>query len=270
MSRQEFEPQLRSILEPLPNGVDEAIIRLADTTQSVLGDNLASMYLAGSLVCGDFDPDSSDIDFTTIIHEPIGAEQATELQDSYRRLRTDGGWWDSRTEGVFLPAGYCAALPVEASSQHVLKTNGDFVPSLERSDWIIQLHTTRQRGLLLRGHVKIDEIMLEVPSERLREAMRGGAAPFIMRPESSEQIERVTALHVLSACRLAYTYTTGNVGSKPEAAKWATATFPEFKPVLMEAIQKRGSFETAPYGSAYDFIDSVFELLKETHDAPSV
>lgn len=240
--------------------ITEAIAKLESVTEDVLKENLCASYLSGSIVTGDFDLDSSDIDLFVVTNESISAKTIEDLKREYKRIRGEGGWWDGRTEGVFLTKEFCESPSSVASCQYVLKTNGDFVLSQNRSDWIVQLYIAREYGTRLQGQ-DIQEFTPTITPAQLQDSSIE-AMPFIMEPEEDQQTERLTALHVLSACRQLYTKTTGKVGTKSEAAEWTKQLFPSKEKIIDEALLKRGSFDYSDCRESYSFIKEVQEVLK--------
>lgn len=248
---------------PQPDEVERirgAINRFVEVTTRTLGDDLCSLCLTGSFSAGYFDIHSSDLDFLCITKSTLQTSQIIELQLAYRELKEKGLWWDTRTESVFLPFSYCSNPTPDSSCQYVLRTNGDFLLSQERSDWIVQLYLAKKFGILLAGGTKINEIVPEIHATQLKESCNN-AIPFVQSPKTTMQLERITALHVLSTCRLAFTKQTGQIGSKLEAGRWIIKNFPKYATIVEESIQKRGSYREGAYHDAYVFIDAMKEKI---------
>jgi streptomycin 3"-adenylyltransferase len=51
---------------PLPPEITAVLHMLLSNVQSILADRLIGMYVHGSLACGDFNPQRSDIDFLVV------------------------------------------------------------------------------------------------------------------------------------------------------------------------------------------------------------
>ncbi len=238
--------------------IESAVERFTDITLRVLGSNAYALYLSGSLTSGDFDKDSSDIDFMVITRSDISLDEVDQLKGSYRDLRSSGNWWDSRTEGIFLPRAFCQEPTLMPTKHYVLKTNGEYMKSQERSDWIVQLKLVEQSGVRLGGDGSIDsDMMVSIGDEQIKQIATMSSIPFVERPDTNNQPMRTTALHVLSVCRVAYTNMTGEICSKVRAADWATQIFPDYADIIRQAIRNRGAYEYGPCYDAYDFIDVI-------------
>lgn len=254
-----FSPPLAHLLPSVDAdevvAIERAVHNITDATVRGLGSNLCSFYLTGSLTSGDFHRDSSDIDFTAITNTEIDSEQESSLQAAYTEVRTSGHWWDSRTEGVFLTKDFCAEPNTNPTRRHALKTSGELVITPARSDWIVQLKLAQQNGIWLAGEVELQAISTPVTTEQLLKVTNLSSMPFIKRPEADVQPARTTALHVLSACRIAYTRSEGTIVSKVTSADWAKNRYPDYSQIIEKALLKRGDCSEVLCHDAYDFID---------------
>lgn len=250
-------PSLRSEIPDVMSIVDATTAALMDC----FGNDLVGIYLSGSLSMGDFDLNSSDIDFVVVLRRPLeDAAFLAALQETHNRLRTDGGWWGTRLEVVYLPAHFCRVISLEWTQHWMLTTGGKLVLSKPRSDWIVQMYIAREYGPHLAGAAAAETIV-EVTEDQLRASVHG-AAPFIRRPEGDVQIERTLALHVLSACRLLYTKTIGTIATKSQAATWADNFFHgEWSGIIGSALATRGGRRLVPCASSYALVEEIEALL---------
>jgi predicted nucleotidyltransferase len=69
----------------LSTGIAELLDALVTGIQAVLGDNLVGVYLRGSLVTGDFDPRTSDIDFLAVTERPLSEIEFASLAAMHAR-----------------------------------------------------------------------------------------------------------------------------------------------------------------------------------------
>src|SRR5689334_15430978 len=84
-------------------GIDAVLGRLLAGSREILGDTLFGMYLFGSLAGGDFDPDTSDIDFVVVTRIDLAAETQARLGSLCRQLQQADTPWTEKLEGSFLP-----------------------------------------------------------------------------------------------------------------------------------------------------------------------
>src|SRR6266540_6103938 len=85
-------PEINKILELL----------LSSATR-VLGSQLVGMYLYGSLSSGDFDLETSDIDFLVVTTSSLSDKTIAELESMHHRIWKSGLKWSAKLEGSYIP-----------------------------------------------------------------------------------------------------------------------------------------------------------------------
>jgi hypothetical protein len=207
---------------PYPD-VNAALRAVLSGAKTVLGDQFVGMIVHGSLASGDFDPQSSDIDFVVITADELPHEMFLALEAMHARITASGLAWATRAEVSYIPQ---AALRRHdpAHAQHpALRADGSFAVSPHGSDWIIQRHIIREQGIVLAGpdlRAWIDPVQ----PDDLRQAVTG-----VLREWWSSKLDDPTwvrsaeyqAFAVLTMCRALHTLQHGSVVSKPAAARWA-------------------------------------------------
>ena len=76
---------------------------LLSGAQAVLGSQLVGMYLYGSLSSGDFNPETSDIDFVVVTEGALPPERVAGLEALHQRLWAGGAYWAAHLEGAYVP-----------------------------------------------------------------------------------------------------------------------------------------------------------------------
>lgn len=71
--------------------------------QQVLGDNLIGLYLFGSLVYGDFNYGSSDIDLVAIVHSPLNRKEIDRIKELHQQIASSHKNWSERVECSYTP-----------------------------------------------------------------------------------------------------------------------------------------------------------------------
>jgi hypothetical protein len=211
--------------DPTPyRDVNEILALLNGQVVEVLGSQFVGMYLYGSLASGDFDPESSDIDFLIVTAGILDENTIDALNTMHQRIWNSGLKWVAKLEGSYLPKEH---LPHFEKSGRVYPTvnEGEFYLSPHGSDWIIQRHIIRELGVVLAGPDPKSMIDAVTPDE-IRRAVKGILEEwwFPMLDNPSWLRDRGTEYHayaVLTMCRSLYALEHGEVVSKPIAARWA-------------------------------------------------
>src|SRR5438874_1351304 len=95
-------PSAPSYPTPYPE-VNIVLGRLLAEVRAVLGAEFVGMYLYGSLSSGDFDPQSSDIDFLVVTAGELPGETVRVLAAMHAGIAATGGHWAHELEGSYIP-----------------------------------------------------------------------------------------------------------------------------------------------------------------------
>jgi hypothetical protein len=190
--------------------------------QVILGDNFVGLYLYGSLASGDFNPNSSDVDFVVVTAVPIPPATLPELAAMHEGLTAVHPHWATHLEGSYIPLADLRRYdPAGGPYPHWHEKR--FYVAGHGSDWIIQRHVLREQGFTLAGPPPKSLIDPVTPDD-LRTAVRGILAEWWapMQYDSSWLHERLyQAFATLTMCRALHTLEYGVIASKPVAARWA-------------------------------------------------
>lgn len=244
--------------EPTPYpDVNAVLHELLDGVREVLGEEFVGLYLYGSLASGEFDPESSDIDFLVVTEGVLPAETLAELAAMHARIAAGPSRWARELEGSYIPRDAIRRYDPANAAHPTIGIDWPFGVSHHESDWVIQRHIIREQGVALAGpppRTLIDP----VPPEALRRGVLG-----ILRTWWSLQLTDPSLLRtrdyqafaILTMCRALYTLEHGTIVSKPAAARWAQATLPEPWPALVEqALAWRHDRAPGDVSESLDFI----------------
>ena len=125
------------------DNASEVVEQLRFSVASILSDNLVGIYLCGSLATGDFDPETSDIDFCVVSEYPAD-RWSEDLRTMHESL------WSSHESAAKLEGAYLDRTQIRSAKQderNVPCVNEDrfYLAPLGR-DWTIQRHIIRERG----------------------------------------------------------------------------------------------------------------------------
>lgn len=244
-------------MHPTPySEINALLAQFLAELQVVLSAQLAGLYLHGSLAGGDFNPHRSDIDFLVATQGPLDDAQVAELASLHKRFSAAGSRWAAELDGSYFPL---AALrrydPADACYPHV-ESHGALGVEQHESDWILQMHVLRERGLALAGPAP-DTLIDPVSPDDLRRASRDILHVWWL-PQLDDtyrlQESGYQTYAILTMCRILYTVTQGAVVSKTVAARWLQEQAPPWAPLVAAALQWRNGLPLAHLEETLAFI----------------
>ncbi len=214
-----------------PNQVTELLNALVQGLKQVLAIDLVGVYLRGSLACGGFDPDTSDVDVLVITERPVDDptfarlsvlhEQIALLPNPYAQ-QIEIAYWDREAARTYRPGQNHPTLERGAGERLKWQEHGQ--------NWILERWTVREMGKVLYGpdpRTLIDEItpdeMVRAVRTRLQdwaEWARDVDDPDWLLPKAHK------AYVVETMCRALYTLETGRLAGKPQSVQWALEHVP--------------------------------------------
>lgn len=226
---------------PYPE-ISAVLAALLDGVRTVLGPNLAGLYLHGSLAAGGFDPDSSDIDVVAATTAPLSAAAFAALAAMHTRLRAGAGPWAARLEGSYIPLSALRRYDPADAVHARLSTDGRFAFEPHEGDGPILRHVLRANGIALAGpapHTLIEPVTPDDLRHATRAILVEWWQPQLADPHRLYRRD-YAAYAVLTMCRALYTLEHGAVAPKPDAARWAlTILDPRWQPLIGWARTRR-------------------------------
>lgn len=243
------DPDIHSILSEILTGA-----------RSVLGEKFTGMYLHGSLALGDFTPGRSDIDFLVATSCDLSPQEVAGLEAMHARITAAGSPWVHHIEGSYIPVDALRRFDPQHCQHPALRIGGEFTIDSHDSAWVLQRHVLREHGIALEGP-PARGLIDPIPPDTLREAAAGTLrewwAPQLIDP-SLLRAPEYQAYAVLTMCRSLYTMQTGDVASKPAAARWALAGPAAH---LSSLIEQALAFRD---GMPFDRLDEVLDFVRFT------
>jgi hypothetical protein len=245
---------------PTPYPDVNAVLRaLLSGVQTVLGDHFVGMYVHGSLASGDFNPQRSDVDFVVVTADELPDEMLPALEAMHARIAATAKW-AAKLEGSYIPRHALRRYDPAHARHPALCVDGSFGLDQHASDWVIQRHVIRERGIVVAGPAP-QTLIDPVEPDDLRRAVRG-----VLREWWSPQLDDPTRLHsseyqayaILTMCRALYTLQYGIVVSKSVAARWAQEALGERWAAIIEraAAWRRGA--------QLDHLDETLDFIRYT------
>ncbi len=210
---------------PYPD-VNEVLNLLLTNVKEILQEQFVGMYLYGSLSSGDFNSETSDIDFLVVTTDFLSEKTISELENMHTQT-----WVTSLTRAGELEGSY---IPKDLIRRHdpngapcPTVNEGKFFVDQRGSDWIIQRHVVRECGVIVEGPDPKTLIDFVRP-EDIRNAVKGILHEwwFPMLDDPSWLRDNKNAYRAFAAitmCRVLHALETGTVVSKPKAIQWAQA-----------------------------------------------
>ncbi|MFN8414060.1 MAG: DUF4111 domain-containing protein [Anaerolineales bacterium] len=249
-------PEVNQVLRPLLKHVKE-----------ILNDQFIGMYLYGSLSSGDFNPESSDIDFLVITKEKLSKKIITQLEEMHNQT-----WATSLTRAGKLEGAY---IPKELIRKHTsigfpcpTINEGKFYLDTPGSDWVIQRHVVREYGVILDGPDPKTLIDF-VSSEDIRNSVMGVLHewwyPMLENPEWLRvHDDGYRSFAIITMCRVFHALEHGSITSKPKAVQWARKKIDKKWHTLVDKAVAVSNHKDQPIGlkETIDFIKYTKEQIE--------
>lgn len=219
----------------------EMLQALLSGVRQVMGDNLAGMYVRGSLALGDFHPGSSDIDFLVATRSPVSGKTLADLEDFHDRLAKMSNPYAEELEGAYIDLAELRSY--QAGRRFPTLSRGEALKlAAHGSNWVLERWTVREHGIILTGP-EPKTLIAPISKEQIRSAVTDRLRDWLDwcdQPEDPAWRKPLNHLAyvVETMCRALYTLACGEVCSKPRAVEWALGALPEPWHTLVE--QSRG------------------------------
>jgi predicted nucleotidyltransferase len=224
---------------PYPD-VNEVLNLLLLHVKNILGEQFVGMYLYGSLSGGDFDPETSDIDFLVVTTDVLSEKKIAELETMHKQAWATGTKRALELEGSYIPRDLIRRHdPAGAPCPTV--NEGKFFVDQRGSDWIIQRHVVREYGVTIEG--PDPKTLIDFVS---RDDIRGSVLgilhewwfPMLEDPSwLRDHGNKYQAFAVITMCRVLHALEHGTVVSKPIAVQWAREKLGSpWRPLIDKAV----------------------------------
>ena len=206
--------------------VNTLLLLLLERVRDILREEMVAFYLYGSLSLGDFDAQSSDVDFLIVTARAIEGEQLERLRSMHAEIAASGLRYADHLEGSYIPLRALRRYDPQDAMHPTIGVDWEFSIGWHGSNWILERYIIREHGIVVYGPPPaklIDPISPQELRAAVCEKLRGFwsqqlAGADWLRPRDYQ------AFAVLTLCRALYTLSNGTVVSKPQAAAWASRT----------------------------------------------
>lgn len=257
--------------------VDRLLARVPVALTDALGDTLIGVYLFGSLVTGDFEPEASDIDIAAVIATDLDHPTFDRLLSMHRQLERVEPRWLNRIDVFYLTPAQLARFD-PATTIAVISPGEPFHRRQAEHGLIFNLQVLRESGRTLLGpppRALIGEISEAELAVALRQRViewRAWADDGLADAGAADQ-----AFSVLTMCRALTRHRLGASLSKKAAAEAIAAMIPARRPLIEESLAQRYRGNDPPSNAAdlacaaVAFVHEVAGLIlnAEEHGKPS-
>lgn len=219
--------------------VNAALSHFNAHLHTLLGSRFIGMYVVGSLSLGDFNLDTSDIDFIVLIDGDIEDSLVNALRDMHADFAASDSSWAERIEAIYItPDAFDLSRPNHKRYPQVEKGVKLFTAPLE-DGWVFQCYSLREYGIIVSG-ADPHTLILPINPKHYPPAVAAIAQMWLdsiandptwidwLRETPHQQFV------IFTLCRLLYSLETGDVASKPAAARWAKTHLPPQWVALVE------------------------------------
>jgi predicted nucleotidyltransferase len=206
----------------------------------VLNHKLVGVYLYGSLVWGDFDYESSDIDVLVATLSSIDGKDFSDLQQMQHDLVATYPRWDDRIEIAYVSVVALQTFKSHVSEIAVISPGEPFHIKEAGRDWLINWYMVQEKGLTLFGLAPItliDPISQAEFIHAVQKQVQDWADwIYYMRQRKAQ------AYAILTMCRALYAYKNAAQVSKRQAALWVMQELPQWAVLIANALSWRAAW----------------------------
>jgi predicted nucleotidyltransferase len=247
--------------------VNELLNLLLENVKDILGDQFIGMYLYGSLASGDFNPNTSDIDFLVVTRDSLPDDMIAQLETMHKQTWATSLKRAGELEGSYVPRDLIRRHDPNGAPCPTVN-EGKFYMDRRGSDWIIQRQVVREYGVIVEGPDPKALIDFVSPDD-IRGAVIGVLHewwfPMLDDPSWLRHHEGpYRAFAVITMCRVLHALEHGTVVSKPKAIQWARSHLevPWRQLIDQAVLVANHESQDVPLQEALDFIWFTKSTLK--------
>ena len=235
--------------------INDLLDDLLAQMQIVLEQNLVGVYLYGSLVWGDFDQGSSDIDLLVATAADIDDREFSDLHQIQLAIVDKYPYWNGRIEIAYLSADALQTFKSRPSKIAVISPGEPFHFKETDKGWLMNWYMVQEQGRTLFGPAPttlIDPISKQEFIQTVKEHVAGwGEWIYDSRTRPSQ------AYAIITMCRALYTCNHVVQVSKRKAAEWAAQELPEWSGLINNALLWRSAWRDTNVDAAATFPETL-------------
>ncbi len=214
--------------------VNNLLDELLKNMQNILGDKLVGLYLYGSLVWGDFDLNTSDIDLLAAVSSDISEQEFEGLKKMHDVFVDKHKMWNDRIEVRYISLLALQTFKVKSSPAVTISTGEPFHRIEVGNHWLMNWYMVREKGVILYGPAP-NTIIEPITKAEFIESVQDHARSWSEWIKNMRR-RKAQAYAILTMCRALYAYRNGEQSSKKQAALWAKKELPEWATLIENAL----------------------------------
>ena len=257
---------MRQMSDQYP-GIDGLLSNLLDQMQRILGQNLVGLYLYGSLVTADFDPEISDIDMLAVVSSDVDETQFECLHRMHDELEARNPRWKDRIEVQYVSTYALHTFRTESSQIAAISPGEPFHFKDAGSEWLINWYVIRERGQALYGPAPSAYIP-PISKEEYLQTLREHATMWVEWLEQPQD-QAWQGYVILTMCRILYAIRLGEQPSKVKAARWMQGEYSDWAWLIKRALAWRkgerdeSAAQESTFGDTARFVRFVAERIAD-------
>ena len=242
--------------DPTPYAdINQLLELLLSGMQKILGAKLIGLYLYGSLVIGDFDPNISDIDLVAALSSDIDDKEFGALQKMHDDFAKKFMEWDGRIEVCYISVAALHAVRSSTSQIANISPGEPFHRRESSREWLTDWYVVREKGIPFFGPSP-KSIIEPISKDEFIQSVKANAKAW--REWIHDMHNRKSqAYAILTLCRALYTFKHGEQVSKKQAAIWTEQEFPEWSSLIQNALLWREDWRNEQVDHAETFPETL-------------
>lgn len=221
--------------------IDELLATVLTRVRQIFGQRLVGVYLYGSLVTGDFDRDSSDIDLLAVTISALDDREFERLDRMHAEIVSAYPNWQDRIEIGYVAADVLQMHASRTGTLALISPGEPFHRTEAGADWLINWWGARQNGVALYGPAPA-AVIPPISDAAFLQAVRDQAREWRTYIEHGRHSRPYQGYAILTLCRALYACTNREQVSKRQAATWAAVQFPQWSALIQAALLWRASW----------------------------
>lgn len=247
--------------------INDLLAEWVTGVKGIAGGNVVGLYLSGSLACGDFVKNRSDIDLQAVLGAALTEPEIRSLEVLHKDLDHRYPAWAHRTECSYVASHLLQQLLPPKEPRPWWGFDKMYDRADAGNEWIINHYFLSKCGIALLG----PEFHTLVPPIDLRQVKNASARDLFQEwvPKSGDSAcladSHCQSYLVLNVCRILHTVLDDGPASKRVAAEWVKASYPQWAALVDEAQRWEYGQLMSRAGETIAFVNFAADLVSRVH-----